>query len=121
MMGYSCEIKVTYDTPPMSGAPDLGILTSAIQDLYTVLPLVELKAKRDVVVLTKYKYEWKAADGRKWTQTIDFADSTTDPKMNFDVPDFFRLSEFEKHREVRAALVALIPKHTIIKFEVTFT
>jgi len=60
----------------------------------------------------EYTYTFTSSDNRKWKQRIIF-DAPTNPIMNFDVDDYFRLSEFEPQRAVRAALIALVAQNQL--------
>lgn len=55
-----------------------------------------------------FNYTIDALDGRKWRQDIEFASAQDfDPGMKFNVTDYWKLSEFALHREIRNYLVEM--------------
>lgn len=59
-------------------------------------------------------------DGRCWSQTIDYTDSLTNPRMNFSTTDFFTLEECFKKMELREFLTILMDRYHINTLEVTW-
>lgn len=70
-----------------------------------------------------YDYQFTHKDGRKWRQKIDFSyNGPTDPGQSFNTHgDFWLLSEFEHHRLLRDAVIALHNWRAVDKIEVRFT
>ena len=66
-----------------------------------------------------YLYKIKTTDGRVWKQEI--AATGPDQGMTFDVPDPWRLSEFEPHRPLRAACLDLIANQGMTALLVVWT
>ena len=64
---------------------------------------VELKRQGNS---TSYDYSI-SAPGRSWSQVIRIPVGA-EADMNFDVPDFWRLSEFSKQRDIRDLLILLV-------------
>lgn len=67
-----------------------------------------------------YIYEFEARDNRKWNQVLVF-DTVADPSMTFDVPDGWRLSEFELQRAIRDDLIRLHNTRNLNEFAITWT
>jgi hypothetical protein len=66
----------------------------------------------------EFKYEVKAEDGKEWLQTININPSSS--SMNFDVEDFWTLTEFAPHRPVRDICIIIARELTVSKIEMTF-
>lgn len=65
-------------------------------------------------------YSFAASDGRIWNQVIDFSESLSDPKHNFNVPSFWKISEFSLHRTIRDAYVSLVAYYDLKKLKAEF-
>ena len=68
----------------------------------------------------KYLYRFVAQDGRIWNQTINLG-IDSNPGMTFQVPDEWRLSEFEPNRVLRALCIQMIRDYGITKVEALFS
>src|ERR1700693_2408700 len=55
---------------------------------------------------TVYAYSI-SAPGRSWDQNINIP-GTEEASMTFDVPSYWKLSEFSRQREIRDTLIALV-------------
>lgn len=100
---HCSESSLKADTPVIND------IMRAARALNAVVPLGKLKLTQDANEPTEYEYEFTALDGRKWQQR--FRADSIDPLMNFDVSDYWRVSEFAAHRPVRDLLVGLIMSH----------
>src|SRR3990167_6986550 len=60
-----------------------------------------------------YRYRFEAVGGRVWQQLLHVP-VTGDPTMTFSVTDYWSLSEFASHRDVRDAVVALIQSERLV-------
>ena len=76
----------------------------AIKILHQIVPIDKLDLKQLSGV--NYSYKVKFQDGRTWEQDMIF-DISSDPKVKFIPPDFFRFSEYLPHKDIRLALVVL--------------
>lgn len=95
----------------------IQMLESLVRQWFRDFPIKEFKF---FVSATPgiYKYKFEHQDGRKWTQNIDFNQApTTDPLMDFG-GDFWRLSEFAVHRDIRLEVVLLHTQFYVEKISV---
>ena len=83
----------------------IAALLEACDNLDASIPLKEVKVKQQVNPI-EFKYTFEANDGRKWSQILRKNAGYID--MNFSVTDYWRLTEFEKHRPVRDAITQLL-------------
>lgn len=65
-----------------------------------------------------FSYAFLHRDGRQWMQTL-IVDNPNDPKMNFNFPNQWRLSEFASHRRIRDLCVVLIRDYGLSELTVT--
>lgn len=104
----SHEVKIEADSDTLIPFQDLEEVSSLMNGLNLVIPIKVFTFKQKAVPNEhQYDYEFEALDGRTWKQVIDFSSSTNNPAMNFDIADFFLLSEFAPHRPIRNKLIAL--------------
>lgn len=82
-------------------------LLQSIAAMSSVIPIALLRVWLPVGA-TAFTYRIELKDGRVWSQTLEF-DSAADPKMTFDVPNQWRLSEFQLQRSIRDQIVAIVP------------
>lgn len=91
----------------------LAELAAKLTKLQAAASLREFRVtRRPAPDLTLYDYRFEATDGRQWRQVLRVEDGVP-THMTFAVSDFWRLDEFETHREVRNAVVALIREEAL--------
>lgn len=95
---------------------DVRVFLDSLKSLHTAAPLTKFDVVRDIVDPTKFSYEFQAADGRKWKQTL-WVPVNGEPTMQFTVNDSWKESEFVLHRPVRAVCIALIRHYGISKIK----
>lgn len=113
-------LTITYDAEasPVSGALLTKLLT-VIAPLHDAVGIRRLWL-RPTETPSEWDYRWVAADGRVWRQLVRFSEpGSSDPPMTFAVPDAFRRTEFEHHREVRDLLIGEVSRG-LLNCEVTF-
>ena len=103
ILEITCTNGLTVDTPI------LGELLSAARYCAAAISLekIELTLRED----GDFDYELLATDGRVFAQVIKGGD---DPLMSFAVPDFWKVSEFIRHRPVRDIIVRMIESHGVV-------
>jgi len=105
-------------TQPLSqeSATVRGILTDA-EAFNAVVPLTRFRFESTLG--DQYVYEFLAIDGRHWLQSIDIP-SSGEAHQSFNIPDFWKLSEFSLQRSMRDAVIALVKSHGLTLFRVEY-
>ena len=96
---------------------ELILLFKDMETFNSNVPLASIKVEGDIG--SEYEYGFIAKDGRTWSQVLNMSDPK-DPAMTFDVPDGWKLSEFEFHRNIRLRIIAIINEFEMKEFTVTF-
>ena len=99
------EIGLKVDTPIVSQT------VKAARDLHAAVPMGILTVVKDVATTNEYRYSMTAIDGRKWKQR--FRMDAADALMNFNIDDYWRLTEFIIHRNLRDLLIAILWSYNV--------
>jgi len=107
-----CNVKVRIDDPALK-----DLLASA-RNFYKAVAVrkIEFKTRQD----GDFDYEIVAVDGRRWAQVMKITGSTDAP-MNFDVSDFWRVTEFERHRAVRDNIVYIAVAYGLVELKLEWS
>lgn len=115
---FDAEIQYTLGNVMLEAHHYIMAFLLHIHEMHIVVPLREFSLIADQGGTENFEYHIVSADGREWTQTIKI--SSTNPEMNFDVPDFWRLSEFTLQRSIRDDIILLVLQHGVKKIEMNF-
>ena len=111
--GEDVKLEVTTSMHGMSiDSPEILEIARLARALHAVIPMRKIKFDRKGIT-NEFNYELEATDGRKWTQVIRVDE--IDAPMSFDVPDFWRVSEFSAHRPLRQLVIGLALLHDVDK------
>lgn len=116
---FSMKIEYDGDTEDIMISQLHVDLHRALDALDSAVSLATFEVKRKVSPVTDYDYSFTSQDGRAWNQVLRIV-NPADPSMTFDVPDFWKLSEFILHRSVRDSVTQLIVKFGVSKITVTW-
>ena len=106
-----------WNTEVDTGNPDLQELFRRVHVFGRAVPLYSLSLKQYQGPNSGlYTYEFEATDGRKWSQRINPSFGT----MNFDVTDYWKVSEFETHRAVRDKIIFCVQRLELYDLDVTW-
>lgn len=95
------------------------ILFTEMRKFHSVVPLMSYTFG-PAVGENEYNYQFATADGRMWSQVLDFTETPTDPGMTFNITDKWRVTEFKFNGAVRDQIVALHAAVNLETFEATF-
>ena len=98
-----------------SAHPDCIQLLQAINDLDTVVSLTRFRV-RQLGGPNEYRYTWDTSDGRMWKQDIRCTPNQ-EAEQKINCPDWFKLTEFETHREPRRIAIGLIQDHGVTEID----
>lgn len=112
-------VEVDGDTDIVTDDPELLSLLGVLAALRRASGVATFDVHRDAVDPAYFDYVWTTADGRAWTQRLRGgpASGSEEWSMNFDVPAFFALREFEGHRALRDATMRFLARG-VTKIEV---
>ena len=108
----NCDVKYNIGILDLFNLHYIEVLR-AIKILHQIVPIDKLDLKQLSGV--NYSYKVKFQDGRIWEQDMIF-DVSSDPKVKFIPPDFFRFSEYTPHKDIRLALVVLRNVYDVTDF-----
>ena len=108
----NCDVKYNIGSLDLFNLHYIEVLR-AIKILHQIVPIDKLDLKQLSGV--NYSYKVKFQDGRIWEQDMIF-DVSSDPKVKFIPPDFFRFSEYTPHKDIRLALVVLRNVYDVTDF-----
>lgn len=110
-------VEIESDIPIQGSYPLMRQFLQGLSRLHIEgVPLSKFEFKQQSAAT--YVYTFRAADGRKWAETLTF-DNPTDPTHEFKTHGF-RLSEFIHHRDLRAVVIRMVNQYKLTKLEVTF-
>lgn len=116
-LNVDCEYNTGYVSPATT---QLVQLIQALLSMVNVVPLDQFLFETEPDGIHLYRF--RAVDGRIWRQKITFtAFGDEDPAMTFSVADPWKLSEFERHRPVREAIILLHNAFDVQRFVVNWT
>lgn len=111
------EIKYTKGRL-LSDSPRTTNLLKYLRELKSITSLTVFSVQEDPPDSKEFSYEFTTQDGRTWSQIIKT--SAQEAAMTFNVPDFWRLSEFVLHRPIRDEVIAMIAEYGVTEISVTW-
>lgn len=93
-------------------------LDNLLTDLDARVPLQKFSYKNTNDL--NFEYYFKSVDNREWFQNIRFVSLSGEPFMTFSVPNEWKLSEFQAHRELRDDCIFLTQNLDVEKIDCNF-
>ena len=107
------SMEIVSDDEIPVGEPQLRELVAGIDSFNDKIELDTFNVVRDNTDHKKFTYAFVAKDGREWHQNL-VIQSGIEAKMNFNVTDLWKESEFAFHRVIRASIIGLVIKYHIV-------
>jgi hypothetical protein len=111
------KIEVEFDFPLENGP--FHALMEALAALRAAIPLASLLIKQTAP--EEYRYEFTSMTGKAWKQMLRVPADGSEASMTFDVEQYWKVSEFTPHREMRDAVINAIRLYKLTKIEGSWT
>jgi hypothetical protein len=119
LRGENLTLEISGNIGMVINDPNALALLNALLMMHSFTTVSKFRCSIEDSSQNRYSYKIELSDGRQWKQ--DLYMRADDVYMTFSVSDLWKLNEFEKHREIRNYVIALLKERQIYYIKATWS